>query len=141
MNRSKLIRGGVAAGVVSFLLSGLWHVLLMGNFYESATAGMREPSIFWSIGLGYLVLGFIMAYMFPKMYTKGYEGHAPLGEGLKFGAIIGLLWWLPTNLVLYGVTESPFSLVIVDSAWHVVEEALGGAALGLVSGPQVERGG
>ena len=80
-----------------------------------------------------------MAYMYPKMYTKGYEGGTPLGEGMKFGAIIGLLWWLPTNLVLYGVTESPFSMVIVDSAWHVVEEALGGAALGLVCGPQVGR--
>ena len=72
MNGSKLIRGGLAAGVVSFLFSGLWHVALLGDFYESATAGMREPSLFWSIGLGYLVLGFIMAYMFPKMYTKGF---------------------------------------------------------------------
>ena len=45
MNSSKLIRGGVAAGVVSFLLSGLWHVALLGDFYESATAGVREPSV------------------------------------------------------------------------------------------------
>ena len=68
------------------------------------------------------------------MYPKGYEGGSRLSEGLKFGAIIGLLWWPPTNLVSYGVLDGLFSMVLVDSAWHVVEEALGGAALGLVYG-------
>jgi len=42
----------------------------------------------WAIGLAYLMVGIIMAYMYPK----GYEGGSPVGEGLKFGAIIGLLW-------------------------------------------------
>ena len=93
---------------------------------------MRDLPFFWSIALGYLVLGLLMAYIYPK----GYSGGSPLGEGLKFGAIIGLLWWLPTNLVLYGVLDGPFSIVLVDSAWPLVEEALGGAALGLVYGRQ-----
>ncbi len=74
------------------------------------------------------------------MYPKGYEGGSPLREGLKFGAVIGLLWWFPTNLVFYGAFEGPFSMVLVDSAWHVVEEALAGAALGLVCGRGAEGG-
>ena len=74
-----------------------------------------------------------MAYMYPK----GYEGGSPIAEGLKFGAVIGLLWWFSTNLVLYGALDGPFSMVLVDGAWHVVEEGLAGIALGLVYGRQV----
>ena len=134
MNGRKFLLGALAAFVVGFLLSGLWHVLLMADFYESNAFGaMREPPLFWAIGLGYLVVGLIMAYMYPK----GYAGGSPIAEGLKFGAIIGLLWWFPTNLVLYGAFDGPFSIVLVDGAWHLVEEGLAGIALGLVYGRQV----
>ena len=134
MNGRKFLLGALAAFVVGFLLSGLWHVLLMADFYESNAFGaMREPPLFWAIGLGYLVVGLIMAYMYPK----GYEGGSPIAEGLKFGAVIGLLWWFSTNLVLYGALDGPFSMVLVDGAWHVVEEGLAGIALGLVYGRQV----
>jgi hypothetical protein len=106
-------------------------MLLMGDFYESAAGGaVREQPLLVPIGLAHLVVGFIMAYMYPK----GYEGGSPLGEGLKFGVIIGLLWWFPTNLVLYGAQGGPFSLVLVDGAWHLVEEGIAGAVLGLVYG-------
>ena len=131
MNGQKFLLGALAAFVVGFGLSGLWHVVLLADFYESRAAGvMRQQPLFWVIGLAYLIVGLIMAYMYPK----GYEGGSPASEGLKFGAIIGLLWWFPTNLVLYGVLESSFSLVIVDGAWHVVEEALAGLALAMVYG-------
>ena len=134
MNGRKFVLGALAAFVVGFLLSGLWHVLLMADFYESNAVGaMREPPLFWAIGLGYLVVGLIMAYMYPK----GYEGGSPIAEGLKFGAVIGLLWWFPTHLVLYGALDGPFSIVLVDGAWHLVEEGLAGIALGLVYGRQV----
>lgn len=131
MNGRKFLLGALAAFVVAFLLSGLWHVLLMADFYETNAAGaMREPPLFWSIALGYVVVGLIMSYMYPK----GYEGGSPVGEGLKFGAVIGLLWWFATGLVLYGAQEGPFSIVLVDGAWHVIEEGLAGIAVALVYG-------
>ena len=131
MNASKFVTGALVASVVAFLLSGLWHVVLMGEYYESVTVGGREAPLMWAVGLGYLVVGIIMAYMYPK----GYEGGSPVGEGLKFGAIIGLLWWLPTNIVLYAVLDgSSSSEIFVDGIWHVFEEGFAGAALGLVYG-------
>ena len=133
MNSRKLVLGALAAFAVAFPLSGLWHVLLMNDFYNSAAAGtMRDPPLFLFVALGYLVVGFIMAYMYPK----GYEGGSPVREGLKFGALIGLLWWFPTQLVLYGALEGPFSIVFVDGAWHLVEEGLAGVALAMVYGRQ-----
>ena len=125
----KFVQGALAAFAVGLLLSGLWHVLLMSDFYESAGAG-REAPIFWAIGLAYLVVGFIMSYLYPK----GYEGGSPISEGLKFGALIGLLWWFPTNLVLYATLEGPFTTVFVDGGWHLVEQGLAGIAVAMVYG-------
>ena len=140
MNGRKFVTGALVASVVAFLLSGLWHVVLMSDYYESVTVGGREAPLMWAIGLAYLMVGIIMAYMYPR----GYEGGSPVGEGLKFGAIIGLLWWLPTNLVLYAVLDgSSSSHIFVDGIWHIVEEGIAGAALGLVygrSGPRKSLG-
>ncbi len=131
MNGRRFLLGALAAFVVAFLLAGLWHVLLMADFYDSVQpGGMRQPPLFWSIALGYAVVGLIMSYMYPK----GYEGGSPVSEGLKFGAVIGLLWWSPTQLVLYGALTGPFSIVLVDGAWHLVEEGLAGIAVALVYG-------
>ena len=134
MNGRKFVTGALVASVVAFLLSGLWHVVLMIDYYESVTVGGREAPLMWVIGLAYLVVGIIMAYMYPK----GYEGGSPVGEGLKFGAIIGLLWWFPTNLVLYAVLDGSSSEIFVDGVWHIVEEGIAGAALGLVYGRREE---
>ena len=133
MNARKLFTGAIAAFVVAFPLSLLWHVVLMSDFYDSAAGGtMRDPPLIWSIILGYAVVCLIMSHMYPK----GYEGGSAVTEGLKFGAMIGLLWWLPTQLVLYGALEGPLSIVLVDGGWHLVEEGLAGIALAMVYGKQ-----
>jgi hypothetical protein len=131
MNVRKLVLGALVVVIVAFALSGLWHTVLMGDFYASAAGdAAREQPLLGSVFLGYVVVAFIMAYLYPK----GYEGGSPVAEGLKFGAIIGLLWWFPTQLVLYGAMEGPFSLVLVDGGWHVIEEGVAGIALGWIYG-------
>ena len=41
MNGRKFVTGALVASVVAFLLSGLWHVVLMSDYYESVTVGGR----------------------------------------------------------------------------------------------------
>ena len=55
-----------------------------------------------------------------------------MAEGLRFGAVIGLLWWLPANVILSGIYETTLSSAFVDGAWHVVEGAAGGVVIGLL---------
>ena len=112
MNRRKLVLGALAAFAVAFPLSGLWHVLLMSDFYDSASGGtMRDPPLFLFVALGYMVVGFIMAYMYPK----GYEGGSPVREGLKFGAIIGLLWW---EAFILAETDDPRGIFRWVAGWN-----------------------
>ena len=54
--------------------------------------------------------------------TTGYEGGSPLKEGPRFGIIIGLLWYLPFNVIMIGVVGKSGTLVVVDGLWRLVEQ-------------------
>jgi len=136
MNARKLVLGAVAAFVVMFALSWVWHEALMADFYQMAEYPMRDSPMMWAVAAGYGVLALLMAWIYPK----GYEGGASWVEGAKFGAVIGILWIVPWQLIMYGVMEGSMSMVWVDGGWHIVEQGLGGIALALVHGGGAEEG-
>ncbi len=131
MNVKKFVLAWVAATVVAFLLGGLWHQFLLVDFYGAQTQDLaREEPIMAFVMLGYLILAFLMALVYPM----GYKGGSPVKEGFRFGALIGLIWILPVSLIFHGVWDLPLTGVIVDSAWHVVEEGIAGIAIAFVYG-------
>lgn len=131
MNGKKWFFAGLAGFVVMFLLSGLWYMVIMAGFYQTQGAAVnREQFNFLFIVLGYLVMAFLMSYIYPI----GYKGGPPAKEGLRFGVLIGLLVWLSSNLILYGVYNVTLPVTLVDSIWHVVEEGIGGIVIAFVYG-------
>ena len=135
MNAKRFIIALVAGFVALFLLSALWHLLIMGDFYKAnRSPAAREQLQMGFIILGYVVLALLMAYIYPK----GYSGGAPVTEGVKFGILIGLLWTLPRSIAIYGVENISGKLLIVDSIWHLIEQGIGGIVIGLVYGKKSE---
>ena len=131
MSLKKLIIAFVAGFAVMFLLAGLWHNVLMVNFYKSYNPGTQGDHKMVPILLGYIILALLMAYIYPK----GYAGGSPWKEGLKFGIMIGLLWILPYTLVLLGNSSATFSWrMIINTIWHLVEQGGGGVAIALIYG-------
>ena len=128
---AKKIMWILGAWIVMFGLSGLWHSFIMADFYGSmlAPVARAEPDLVM-VGNGYLVLAILMGWAYPQ----GYSGGSPLAEGVRFGAVVGLLWILPFSLVLAGLYDLSLSQVAVDSAWHIVEGAVGGAVIALAYG-------
>ncbi len=131
MDTKKFILGSLGAAITSFLLGALWHPLLMGDFYTAhmTTILRSEPSIPF-IGLGYLVLGILMAYTYPL----GYKGGSAVKEGFRFGALIGLIWILPLSLILHGNINISLVVVLVDAGWHIVQEGMAGIVLAFIYG-------
>ena len=41
-------------------------------------------------------------------------------------------WILPFSLIIYGIWNVSLSTVLVDSAWHIVEEGLAGILVGVI---------
>ena len=135
MNVKKFVLAWVAAVVVTFLLAVLWHLFLLADFYEVQTQALaREEPNMPVVIVGHLILGFLMAFVYPM----GYKGGSPVKEGFRFGALIGLIWILPMSVIIHGLWNYPLTGVIVDSVWHIVEEGIAGIGIALVYGRQPE---
>lgn len=123
---ARKVAGILAAWIVMFGLSGLWHTVIMADYYVSFLEAVTRPEPnFLMVGNGYLALAILMGWTYPL----GYSGGSALAEGARFGAVIGLLWILPFSLVLSGILEVSVAQVAVDSAWHILEGAAGGIIL------------
>jgi hypothetical protein len=126
MDFKKFSMAVVGGFFAMFILSGLWQRVILKSFYtEHLTATLAEPNILFIV-LGYLILAALMAYLYPL----GYKGGSPLKEGLRFGIIIGLLWYLPFNVIMIGVVGKSGTLIVVDGLWRLVEQGVGGIVIG-----------
>ncbi|MDA0333632.1 MAG: hypothetical protein O2782_00510 [bacterium] len=131
MEVRKLIPAVFAGLAVMLVLSALWHGLLMHDFYAAHSPTLRETPLLRLIGLGYFILAIVMVVIYPK----GYEGGPPWLEGLRFGMFVGILCALPMGLVSYGAEGCHTGLlVVVDSAWHLAEQGVGGVTIALIHG-------
>src|SRR3989339_1867126 len=131
MNKKKIIFAVFAAFVVMFVLSGLWHMVILGDFYTSNDVALARTEVnMLPVVLGVFILTFLMAVIYPSVY----KGGSPLKEGFRFGAVIGIIWALPMQLVFHGIWNYPLSGVLVDSAWHIVEHGLGGIVIAYIFG-------
>jgi hypothetical protein len=135
MNFKKCTMAAIGSLVVMFLLSYVWHRLLMAGLYMDESGALdvchRPEPYIPSIAVGYAVLASIMAYLYPK----GVEGDNKLMNGIRFGAIMGVLWILPLQLVFNGVlTGFSIKVIAIDTAWHVIEQGIGGVIIAYVYG-------
>ena len=131
MDLRRLILATLLSMAAMSALAALWHGWLLHAFYSEHMPLLRQTPVLRLIGLGYFVLALVMAVIYPK----GYEGGSPWFEGLRFGALMGVLFTLPRGLVLYGAEGSQTgTLLAVDAAWHLAEQGVGGLVIAWIHG-------
>ncbi|MDP2973457.1 MAG: hypothetical protein Q8N60_00255, partial [Candidatus Diapherotrites archaeon] len=103
MNAKKIVIGGIAAGIVIFVISmGISYLTQYAlNYDVLALDGMREVNdpIMALFFVHPWVLGFAMAIAFEK--TKAGLGKAGMGRGRNFGLIAWLLAGLPSAFLVW----------------------------------------
>ncbi len=123
----------VAGGFAFFLLGGLIYAVILAGFYESnlgsATGVLREQPIAWALLLSQLGLGGLVTYVFVHADV------ATAAEGLKTGAIFGLLFGIAMAFDLYGVTNwSNLTVALVEPFVTAARMAIAGAVIGWTLG-------
>jgi hypothetical protein len=135
MNAKKLLLATLAAFVIMFAVGGLTHLVIFKDWFINHTGiagSLNRPAMLMQYSIiALLLLAFIMSYLYPK----GVEGSNKIMQGLKFGLIISVLWFLPCNLIEYSMTTVlSLKAVLMNVVLHAIEQGLGGIVIALVYG-------
>ena len=136
MNQKKCWLSVIAVVGVLFVTDFVIHGILLKGAYE-ATASLWRPmevmhSMMWTMWVIYIVNGMVLPYI----YSKGFEaGKSPVGQGLRFGLVIGLLMATGMSLGTYFMIAIPVSLAVSWFVGGMVQYALVGLALGAIYKP------
>lgn len=138
MNTKKFLLATISGFIVMFFLGWLGHQVVIPGVLESnpmESIERSEPMIL-GIAVAYLIIALLMAYMYPK----GIEGESVFGNGLRFGALVGLLITLPISLILYSTIDgATMGIVVMESLWHIVEQGIGGIVIAYLYGGNRSR--
>lgn len=134
MKANKIILGGIAGGVASFLLGWLvYGVLLMDfwtNSYNHCAERPEEEMVWWALILSNFASGFLLAFIFSWSNTKGWLA------GAKIAGIVALFMIIAYDLSFYSMSTmfNSLQVVIIDIIIGTVFTAIIGAVIGLVMG-------
>jgi hypothetical protein len=108
----------------------------MKGAYE-ATAAVWRPmaemhSMMWTMWVLYL----ISAVVLPHLYAKGYEADkGAVGQGVRFGGLIGLLMASGMSLGTYFMVAIPASMAVSWFVAGMIQNVLVGIAIALIVKP------
>ena len=122
--------------VVLFMLGWLVYGMLLMDFYTSNTGSaigvMRaeDEMIWWALILGNLFQAYLLVYIFGN-----WANITTFSDGLKAGAIIGLIMGLAFNLSMYGTSNlMNMTSALVDPLVIAFNLAITGGVIGFMLG-------
>jgi len=127
MNIKKFMLATIAGGFTMWVIAGIWHNVIMVNFYNKQHAEHEDIAL---LIIAYLILAMFMSYLYPLFHKVENR----VLNGLLFGSIIGLLWVFPHDLAMAGAHNTSLFYAIKNGAWHMVEQGIGGIVIALILG-------
>ena len=134
MDMKRLIVGSIA-GLVAMYVVGyvIWEMLLVDFFAANAGSAQgvgREEQILWPILVGTLCYAVLVTQT-----IEARSGEKSPIDGLKSGAVVGLLLWGTVDFMFYGYFNlNNLTAVIADTVLEGVRGGIGGAVIALVLG-------
>lgn len=133
MNTKRWFLAGLAGFVVIVALDFIVHGRLLMGLYEETSSVWRgkgeSHQMMWLMMLG----SFLFSLIFTWIYTLGYEtGKAGLGQGLRYGSLIGFLTSIFYVTIWFVVLPIPLALALGWSAGQFVDCLAAGTVVGLI---------
>ena len=130
MKASKFILAVVVTVVISNILNIGYYGLTAAGHQWAMTKAQPDFSL---LMLNHIIFALLLAYIYPI----GYKGGSPVAEGARFGALMGLVMFVPTGLVVRGAWEVPITWYFpVDIVFHTLATAIMGIAIAYIYGSQ-----
>lgn len=129
----KLIISTIVVGILLFLLGWIFYGIIFISYFKGYYGYLeRAPDEMkiWAFAVGSLLQAFFLALIYPH----GYKGGSPVGEGLKFGALMGMFLGLPMIFNMWGEMNIHYVSLIVSAGIIIVMTSLAGMVTGLIHG-------
>lgn len=124
MDLKRLLLATFIGGLGMWVIAGIWHNFIMASLYQSVHATHDGIGV---LLMSYFTLAILMSYIYDKAFNDGNI----IKDGFKFGALIGVLWVFPHGLAMAGAHGDSISYLFKNTAWHIVEQGLGGIIIAL----------
>jgi hypothetical protein len=139
MNYRRITAAAVTAWVVSIPVGAFIHHGILGRLYAANAAAFRsDPEILRRLPIAFAaeLVGFIIA---ASIYARLYAGGRGVIEGVRFGALVGLM--LVSLVVVGQYVTLPISAALgVAQAFEcLIAATVSGAIIGAVYGSPVAR--
>lgn len=134
MNTKQFVVGIVVATVILFALGYVIWSMLFADFFAANGGGAigvdRPEQIVWAVVVGTLAYGLLLT-----LGLKSRSRPDSIAEGVKVGAIVGLLVWGTADFILFGVTDmSNLTATVADTLLEGVRGAISGAGVAVAVG-------
>jgi hypothetical protein len=117
MNVKRFIIASIAVFLAFEIIDAIVHMGILGKTYESMQIWREDMmSKMWIMHVCTLILAFLFTYIF----IKGYENKG-IGEGARYGVIIGLFANIPYAFYSYASYPLPFSLCLQWFIYGMIE--------------------
>lgn len=139
MNHRRIAAAAGTPWLVSIPFGAFIHHGMLGRVYAANAAAFRpDPEIIRRLPIGYAaqLVGFFIAAW---MYARFYADRGGTIEGLRFGALVGLV--LVSFVVVWNYVTQPISAVlgVAEALACVMAATIYGAIIGAVYRPPVAR--
>jgi len=127
------------AGAFAVILLGdtVIHHVWLGDVYRANAQWWRPAAEMEAMRGLMFVSQALLAALLTFIYMKGYEpGKGSVGQGFRFGVLMGLLLAVPSNLMHAVVYPYPVTLVLSWLVGTLVEVTLAGMMIGYIYKPQ-----
>jgi len=128
-----------AAGAFGVIVLGdtVIHYVWLGEFYRAHAQWWRPAAEMEAMRGLMFVSQALLAALLTFIYMKGYEpGKGSVGQGFRFGVLMGLLLAVPSNLMGLVVYPYPASLVLTWLVGTLMEVTLAGMMIGYIYKPK-----
>ena len=135
MNYARIVIAAIAATVVDAVYGFVvWGQVLSGEF--ARYPGIYRANADQTAYLPLMFVGVLVGMLFAAwIYAKGYEGRSGFAEGMRFGAVMGLLFGAYMAGVNYGIMRIGKRMALTYGVGWFGEWLLVGLAIGLVYKP------
>ncbi len=132
MNTKTLI-SGIVAGIVTFFVGYLIYGVIMADYFMSTMPSfpglIKDPMEIWSIGVGNLIWGILLAWMLNA------AGVVSASKGATYAAIAFFLYTLGSGFIVFGqMNMYTIQGIFVEGLCSAVMMATGGAVAGWMLG-------